>query len=65
MKTDGPSCIGLAPVVRHEAVDLVAESQGGSDVDRIECPEARATRRAGDMGKVGIQFDECEQGEDR
>ena len=65
VKTDRSSCIRLTPVVRHEPVDLIAESQGGSDVDRIECTKANATGRAGDMGKVGVQFDECEEREDR
>jgi hypothetical protein len=34
-------------------------------VDRSEGTKACATCRAGDMGKVGIQFDECQQGEHR
>lgn len=65
VKTDRSSCVCLTPVVRHKPVDLISESQGGSDVDRIECTKAGATCRAGDICKVGVQFDECEQREDR
>jgi len=65
VKTDRPSCISLTHVVCHKPVDFVSESQSGSDVDRIECAKAGATCRAGDMCKVSVKFDECEQREDR
>lgn len=65
VKTDRSSFICLAFVVRHKPVDLISESQGGSDVDCIECSKSGATCRAGDMCKVGVEFDECEQREDR
>jgi len=65
LKTDRPSSICLTPVVRHKPVDLVSESQGRSHVDRIECAKAGAAGRAGDRCKVGVQFDEGEQCEDR